>query len=210
MATEKVYSRVTEAEAMIKAICQKQPEVLWCVRPEMVQVWGVENKERSEKNKKLAVIKPIKGVEKAIMQDANLPVRYHIDLYWSDWREWKERKKQWIMFHELLHIHSEVGKSIKHDCEDFRIILDKVGVDWSNSETLPDLVNDDVKFNLELRPSMEEVDEEDKDEIDEEEVEKKRGRQKKEKSEEPKEEKKEEGSEGEKGTEEGTEDGNVF
>jgi len=172
--TEKIYSRVTEAEEMVRQLCGKQPEVLWCVRPQTVAVMGVENKERPKKARALATVKPIKGCEKAILQDNHIPTRYIVELYWSDWREWKERKRQWIIFHELLHIHNEVGKTIKHDCEDFRIILDKVGVDWQNSETLPDLVNDKVEFKLELRPSMEEADEEAKDEIDEEEVEKKK------------------------------------
>lgn len=180
--SEKVYSRIIEAEEMVKALCEKQPEVLWCVRPNMVAVMGIENKERSEKNKVLAKIKPIKGCEKAILQANNIDTRYIIEAYWSDWREWDEKKRQWIIFHELLHIHSEIGKTIKHDCEDFKLVLDKVGVNWIDSKELPNLILGDVKFNLELRPSMEEVDEEAKDEIDEEEVaeKKKRGRPKKE------------------------------
>lgn len=205
--SEKVYARITEAETIIKQLCEKQPEVLWCVRPDMVTVMGIENKERSEKNKTLAKIKPIKGCEKAILQNNNIPIRYIIEMYWSDWREWDEKKRQWILFHELLHIHSEVGKTIKHDCEDFKIVLDKVGVNWTTSKDLPNLLLGDVKFDLELRPSMEEVEEEDKDEIDEEEVEKKkRGRPKKEVPAEPKEEKKEGEPEGNKEPE----DGNIF
>lgn len=169
--SEKVYSRVTEAEEIVKSLCKKYPEVLWCVsNPEIVAVMGIENKERSEKNKTLAKIKPIKGSEKAILQINNIPVRYIIEIYWSDFREWKERKKQWIIFHELLHIHHEIGKTIKHDSEDFKLLLDKVGVNWVNSETLPDLINDKVEFNLELRPSLEDMDgEEETDNIDDDE-----------------------------------------
>jgi predicted metallopeptidase len=177
--SEKVYSRVTEAEEMIRELCGKYPEALWCVRPQMVTVLGIENKERAEKNTTLAKIKPIKGCEKAILQDNNIPTRYIIEIYWSDWREWKETKRQWIMFHELIHIHSEVGKTIKHDCEDFKIVLDKVGVNWITSETLPNLLNEKVEFNLDLRPSMEDAEEEN-DEINEEIEKKKRGRPKKE------------------------------
>jgi len=177
--TEKVYSRVKEAEEMVKQLCEKQPDVLWCVRPQMIAVYGIENKERSEKNTTLAKIKPVKGCEKAVLQDNNIPVRYILEIYWSDWKEWDEKKRQWILLHELLHIHSEVGKTIKHDCEDFKLVLDKVGVNWVNSKDLPNLILEDVKFNLELRPSMEEELEE-KDEIPENEIEKnKRGRPKK-------------------------------
>jgi len=170
--TEKVYSRVTEAEDMIKALCEKYPKVLWTVRPQMVAVYGIENKERSESNSVLAKIKPIKGIEKTIMQDNNISIRWIIDLFWSDWREWNEAKRQWVLFHELLHIHSEVGKSVKHDLETFRIIVDKIGVLEYNSENLPNLLLTNVEFNMDLRPKIEE--EEEKDEISEEEVEEKK------------------------------------
>ena len=168
--TEKTYSRVKEAEEMIVKLCAKQPEVLWCVRPNTVAVLGIDNKERSEKNDTLAKIKPVKGCEKAIFQDNNIPIRYILEVYWSDWNMWHEKKKQWIIFHELLHIHHELGKSIKHDCEDFKLILQKVSVNWSDRDDLPDLVNDDVKFDLALRPSMKDVEkdgeEEDEDKKD--------------------------------------------
>lgn len=157
--TEKQYSRVKEAEEIIKKLCEKQPEVLWCVKPNTVAVEGIENKERSEKNDTLAKIKPIKGCEKAILQDNNIPIRYVIELYYSDWNEWHEKKKQWVLFHELLHIHHEIGKTIKHDISDWKILVDKAGVEWQNSDNLPDLINDDVKFNLELRPSLKDVEE---------------------------------------------------
>jgi len=156
--TEKVYSRVKDAEEIVKKLCAKQPEVLWCVRPETVAVLGIENKTRSEKNHTLAKIKPVKGCEKAILQDNNIPIRYIVELYYEDWNTWHEKKKQWILLHELLHIHHEISKTIKHDCEDFKLILDKVGVNWSDSDNLPDLINDDVKFNLALRPSLQDVD----------------------------------------------------
>jgi hypothetical protein len=138
----------------------------------MVAVYGVENKERSESNSVLAKIKPIKGIEKTIMQDNNISIRWIIDLFWSDWREWNEAKRQWVLFHELLHIHSEVGKSVKHDLETFRIIVDKIGVLEYNSENLPNLLLTNVEFNMDLRPKIEE--EEEKDEISEEEVEEKK------------------------------------
>lgn len=177
--TEKTYSRVTEAEEIIKKLCEKQPDVLWCVRPDMVAVLGIENKQRPEKNKVLAKIKPVKGCEKAILQINNIPIRYVIEIFYSDWNEWKERKRQWILFHELLHIHSEIGKTIKHDIADFKILVDKAGVNWLESDKLPDLVNDDVKFDLELRPSLNDMSDEESDNIEDDEINKARKNEKK-------------------------------
>lgn len=170
----RVYSKVDEADAIIKGLCEKQPDAMGFVRPETIIVMGIENTERGKKNNTLAKIKPIKGAEKAIFQINNIRVRYVIELYWSDWNSWSMRQKQWIIFHELLHVHPEFEKTIKHDCEDFKLILDKVGVDWAEKKDgLPDLLNEEVKFNLDLRPGIKELMEgEDGDEIIDEDEEK--------------------------------------
>ena len=153
--TEKTYSKVTEAEEMIEKLVKKYPELLWQIKPRIVTVLGVENKERSKNCHKLAQVKAVRGAEKAVMQIHNVDVRYIIELYWSDWNAWSVELKQWIVLHELLHVSFEIGKVIKHDCEDFRIILDAVGVDWTNKvDGLPNLLREDVKFNLNLRPNV--------------------------------------------------------
>ena len=147
--TEKYYSEVKAAKEIVSGLCKKYPDVFWAItNPDIVMVLGIENKERGKKNKTLAKIKSVKAEEKTILRENNIPVRYIITLYYSDWNEWNEKKKQWIIFHELLHIHHEVGKLIKHDISDWKILVDKVGVSWIDSDTLPDLLNDEVKFNF--------------------------------------------------------------
>jgi len=164
----RVYSKIDEADAIIAGLCEKQPDAMWCVRPNAMVVMGIENAERNEKNHTLATIMPIKGAEKAIFQLNNIAARYIIVVYWSDWNTWSTKQKQWILFHELLHCHPDFERTIKHDCQDFKLILDKVGVDWvSKKDELPNLIDDDVKFNLELRPGIKELTEEDEgDEIE--------------------------------------------
>lgn len=152
---ETVYSRINEAEEIIQKLSEKYPDVLWAVRPNIIMVLGIENKKRGKKNKTLAKIKPIKGPEKAVMQFNNVSTRYIMELYWSDWNEWDVKFKQWLILHELLHIAPDIGKTIDHDCKDFRLIIDAIGTDWSiNPSTLPNLLSSDVKFNLELRPGL--------------------------------------------------------
>lgn len=166
----RVYSRVDEADAIIRGLCEKQPELLWAVKPQTIVVMGIENVERSEKNKVLAKIIPIKGPEKALFQINNIAARYIIQVYWSDYNAWTSRQKQWILLHELLHVHPDFEKTVKHDCEEFRILIDSVGVDYLDStkkDILPDLNNnDDVKFDLKLLPNLNSDDEE-TDEISE-------------------------------------------
>jgi len=152
--SEKTYSEITEAETIIKELCAKHKEVLWAVNPDVVVVLGIDNKKRGKKNKTMAKIIPIKGIEKVIMNLNKIKVQYAIEAYWSDWNAWGEALRQWVIFHELLHIASEEGKTIKHDVQDFRIIVDKVGVNWAApNKSLPNLLKDDVQFDKELIPS---------------------------------------------------------
>ena len=162
--TERVYSRVSEAEDLMNKLCEAHPEVLWQVKPANVAIYGIENQERNEKNKTLAKVKPIKGLEKTIMQQHNVPIRWVIEIYWSDWHSWSPSLKQWIVFHELLHVSHEIGKTVRHDSEDFRIVLDVVGVDWvQKGDGLPNLLHDSVEFNLDLLPGIEDADPDDID-----------------------------------------------
>ena len=158
---EKVYSQVTDAEDIVKNLCKQYPEELWTVRPETIAVLGVENKKRGKKSTTLARIIPVKGAEKAVFQSFSVPVRYIIELYWNDWNEWCMAVKEWIIYHELLHVAPDFGKTVKHDSEDFRMVLDVVGVDWTKKgDSLPRLLDGDkVKFNLDLRPSLAEAEE---------------------------------------------------
>jgi len=113
------------------------------------------------------------------MQINSIGTRYIIELYWSDWHLWTKAQKVAVIFHELLHQDCEIGKIVKHDVEDFRMMVSKLGVDWFNKSDLPDLLETKVKFDLSLRPNIPEdgnfeVDTGDeivKEEVQEEEVE---------------------------------------
>lgn len=165
----RVYSKVDEADGIIRGLCEKQPKLLWAVKPNSIVVMGIENSERNEKNKTLAKIIPIRGPEKALLQINNIAARYIIQIYWSDWHLWSMRQKQWILLHELLHVHPEFERVIRHDCEEFMVLINVVGVNYldsSKKDILPDLMNDDVKFDLKLLPNLN-LDDEENDELSE-------------------------------------------
>ena len=75
-------------------------------------------------------------------------------MYWDDWNQWTPAQKLAVVFHELLHISFEFGKTVQHDVEDFRLMVDQLGVDWFNATDLPHLLNEKVAFNLNLRPNI--------------------------------------------------------
>ena len=151
---EKTYEEVVEAREIIKALCEKYPDEMWAVRPEIVTVLGVSNKERPESSDKLAVCKPIKGVSKTVMQMNNIGTRYVLELFWSDWNKWTPAQKVSKIFQKLLHIDHEIGKTVKYDIEDFRIMVDKLEVDWFDNPDLPNLLTDKVEFDKSMRPNV--------------------------------------------------------
>lgn len=164
---EKTYSVIEEAENIVKKLCEKYPEILWAVNPNEVGVFGVENAERPASSDTLAKIRAVSGIYKALLEKNNVNVKYLIEVYWSDWNEWKINKKQWIVFHELLHIPGPDKKGlIKHDIQDFALAVDVVGVDGYEDESLPDLFGDTpVKFRKELMLRMHKPEGEKEEEI---------------------------------------------
>ena len=79
----KSYTRVPEAEELIKELCKKYPDVLWCVKPENITVLGVENKKRGKATKDLARIKVINGVQRAILKINDINIKYCLELLFS-------------------------------------------------------------------------------------------------------------------------------
>jgi len=151
---EKTYEEVVEAREIIQKLCDQYPDELWAVRPDTIITLGVSNKERPKSSNKMASIRPLKGATKALMQINNVNIRYLIELYWSDYNEWNNAQKAAVIFHELIHIDSEVGKTVKHDVEDFRIMVDKLGVNWFNDADLPNLLVTKVEFDKSMRPNV--------------------------------------------------------
>jgi predicted metallopeptidase len=153
---EKSFSVVEEGEEIVKKLCEKYPEVLWAVEPQSVGVYGCDNQEAPASCNTLAKIRKVNGVLKAVLEKNNIPLKYIIELYWSDWREWGMPTKQWILFHELCHILDPDAKGLrKHNIEDFSLTLDIVGINGYKQENLPNLLGDKpVEFDKRIVAAM--------------------------------------------------------
>ena len=176
--TEKKYTRVIGAEEMIKELQSKYPDLFWAIRTETVCVMGVENKTRSKGSLKkrpfYASLRPMKGVNKAILEINNVATRYAIEVFWDEWNDWDEGRRQWMIAEQLLKIPFEEGQTNKYDCAGFKVLLDKIGVTalTDPKAKLPNMLIQDIQFNLDLRPGLDEEageSEEDKVEVTEEE-----------------------------------------
>lgn len=161
----KTYARVSDAEKLISQLCEKHPDLFWAIRPNQIAVMGIDNQQRSEKsvakNPANAKLRLVKGAEKAIFETNSIPTRYIIELYWSDWNIWSQSYRQWVLTNAILEITPEEEKRNKKDCVGFKVLIDVSGVNWDREpNSLPNLLSDDVKFNLDLRPGLNEDGEE--------------------------------------------------
>ena len=162
---EKSYSSVDEAEVIIKKLVERYPDVLFAVNPKTINVFGIDNCERSSSNNTMAKIRRIDGVMKALLNKHNVQINFIIELYWSDWNKWNNLTKMWTIFHELLHIPAEEKGLIKHDVQDFSIALSVAGIDGYDRKDLPNLLDGEVvKFRKDLIAKIHMTkDDEDKD-----------------------------------------------
>lgn len=160
---ERTYSPIPEGQEIVEKLVEAYPEVLWQVRVAQVTVLGIDNKEPTKRSPKYR-IRSVKNAEKAVLQLNKVDTRYIIETYWSEWNVWDTPKKEWVIFKALLQVGLDDGKILKPDCSEFRLILDKVGVDWEDSTALPLLtVGDPMEFDLDLRPGLEEAEETEED-----------------------------------------------
>jgi predicted metallopeptidase len=160
--TTRTYDEVPEALTIAQDLCNKYPDVFWAVNPETIAVLGIDNVERSEKaaakNNVWSQLRNIKGVEGALLAQNKINVKYVIELYWSDWNRWSHALKTCVVAEKLLEITPEVDKKNSPDCKGFKILLDAIGITWDSKDgNPPDLLSDGgVKFDLELRPGLNE------------------------------------------------------
>jgi len=148
---EKVYRILDDANIIIKTLVEKYPKILWTVQPEKIVVLAIENDPPKWKNW-MARIRKINNPIKVILEKYRIQAEYIIELYLENWNEWSEKTRGWVLFHELLHI-PDPDKSglLKHNIEDFSIIIDKIGAKSYENETIPNLLDDNVvDFNQEL------------------------------------------------------------
>jgi len=158
--TPRTYEVIEEANNKIKMLVEKYPDLFWAIRPEQIAVYGVNNSERTdksvEKDPTWAKLRNIKGVEKAAFQKHQIPTRYIIELYASDWNFWSESVRLIVLTEKLLEITPDPDKKNSPDCIGFNVLFDAIGINWNRKDPalIPNLLQQDVEFNLDLRPGL--------------------------------------------------------
>ena len=159
---EKTYSVIKEGQEIVKKLCERYPDVLWQVKPELVVVLGCDNKEPTKRSKSF-VVRSVKNAEKAVLIMNKVRTRFIIETFWGYWNVWSTPRKEWVILNALLRVSVDEGKLIKPDSVDFSIILDQVSFGWdSDGANLPSLTaGDPIEFDLDLRPGLSEEELED-------------------------------------------------
>lgn len=75
------------------------------------------------------------------------PYKYIIEVYDDNWFDLSKIQKQYVIFHELMHIDpdSEEPKLKDHDIQDFDMILSAWGIHYLEDAKLLDLLDDDME-----------------------------------------------------------------
>ena len=152
----KAYEILPEAQEIIKQLCEhpSTKRILWAIQPETVAVLCVTNKERPKGSKAIAKVFRVTGPMEALLQANRIEVKYVIELYAHDWTTMTNSRRQAVIFHELLHIPPPVDSGlVKHDVEDFAIMIDAMGVNWFEADVVPEILSGEVKFNIRLSPN---------------------------------------------------------
>ncbi len=152
----KAYELLPEANEMIAKLCShpSTKRILWAVQPENIAVLCITNKERPEGSATIAKTSRVSGSMEAILEANKIGVKYVIELYAHDWRSMTNGRRQAVIFHELLHIPPPTDSGlVKHDVEDFAIMIDALGVNWFDSDSVPEILSGEVKFNATLSPN---------------------------------------------------------
>jgi len=141
MKGDKEYEEIKEGKAIIASLKSRYPEMLWAVNPDEIVLLAVSNKNRPEHMRRLAQIKRIDPPARKLLVDCGSQIRYYIEVYLSDYVTWGESRKQWLVMHELLHVPGpgENGM-VRHDIEDFAVVVDPLGVRWWHRDDLPSLL----------------------------------------------------------------------
>lgn len=144
MQEEKQYAIVDEGVRIIRGLKDRYPKCFCNIEPEKIVVVAITNVPRPFSLLKLAQISKLSGANRTIIRSlAKRDIQYVVELYASDWVQWSDTRRQWILAHEISHIPPQDSKKtlLKHSIEDFYWILSTVGLDWEERDDLPDLLN---------------------------------------------------------------------
>lgn len=142
MRKDNEYVRLVNEEEVCLKLAEKYPNQLCKLHKNDVLVfeWKTQRPQRY-----WAKICRISGIFKALMKSINVDAKYIIQIPSSSWEQLDKTSRQWVLFHELMHIHFDPEKQkfqlIQHDIQDFKVVLEKIGLNGYKSVDLKPLLD---------------------------------------------------------------------
>jgi hypothetical protein len=140
--TEAVYEEIPEFLEIADKIIEKHPTQFGNIDLSTVACVVITNKERPEKKTQLWEIKSIKPPISLFSQK-----QYVFVFFKADWEEMNEERRAMITADALCSIPPEGnGDVVTMDYKDHSLMLRTFGVDYMESDKIPNLLEDDIEW----------------------------------------------------------------
>ena len=138
-----MYEELKEFNELAAKIIKKQNGHIGYVDVSKIKCFAVNNKERPESKRMWEV----QVVKTPISLDFS-EIAYYVTVYLSDWAEFSDKQKQYLVMDVLHSIPADVEEKVNtFDLKGFRTMIVTHGVDFmENADNLPDLVTEDVTW----------------------------------------------------------------
>jgi hypothetical protein len=126
-----------EAHAIVTSLCSMYPNHLGHVDPKTIGCVAIVNKDKKEGQEDSKI--------RGIRQPDSLfcTVQYVVVFYQSTWENYNPAQRAMMLFKNLIRIPENEdgpdGSLLKHDLQDFKILVQAFGVDYMDNPELPDI-----------------------------------------------------------------------
>jgi len=138
------YEPLEDFNEVAKALCVKYPDIFADIDPDAIRCYCINNKERPEKTKPWE----LKPVQYPIRLDCDYA--WYVTLYLNEWEEMSDKRRAILVASVLCGI-GEDGKMNPFDLKDFDLMVRSFGLDYQDSEDVPDIINDNFDWKVTAR-----------------------------------------------------------
>jgi len=139
------YEQLPEFAELAKKLIDLYPSVFPDIDADKLAAVQITNKERPEKKTQLWELKPVTPPITLFC-----PKSYFITVHSSDWDSLNDKHRAALVADVLLSISPEgEGKTVPFDKKDHSIILRTLGVDYMDTDNIPDLLSGKVDWRKE-------------------------------------------------------------
>lgn len=112
---------------LAKVVIEKEPELEFLKRAPITVIFL--ESEHKKKGKGKTILGQCEKVQEK--NKWGIPADFTITIFEPNVRGLNEEQLKILLFHEMLHIGVDYESTAPHDLEDFKVVIDRYGVDWA-------------------------------------------------------------------------------